>query len=304
VQDSVKWGHAIRRAFRRIRHEERRIVVDWSSGLLAEEIGWAVRRRASATALRTVRRAVTWRPKQQGREPLDIAALISPLRYDVAVRAQFFDFLAAREQDEDAAVVEAARHEPYAVWFREVAMARFRPWVLKDDHLLAEGFRERVLASRALLRSFESRGFDARTPVTLRLTSGATVSDTGVSIRGTVHVGDGGHRLALLLRHELPLEPHMYRLDPRPMPLIDNTVRLLGPLRLAEREYLAFLGRGYGLPAAADRGPEATDDRRDAVPDPLTDPAALLAAVRARNPADAAELEAVLQSHAAARADA
>jgi hypothetical protein len=268
-------------------------VVDWAEALLAEEIGWAVRRRASATALRTVRRAVTWRPKQQGREPLDVAALISPLRYDVAVRAQFFDFLATRERDGDEAVVEAARHQPYAVWFREVAMARFRPWVLKDAGLMAEGFRERVLASRALLRSFESRGFDARTPVTLRLTSGPTCSDTGVRIRRSVHVGDGGHRLALLLRHGLPLEPHMYRLDPRPMPLIDNTVRLLRPLALPEEEYLAFLARGYGVAAATDGGHDA-----------VTDPAGLVAAVRGRDAADAAELEAVLQSHAAARTNA
>ncbi len=212
-----------------------------------------VKRSGRATASRTLRRALTWQPKRRGDRPIRVAELISPLRYDVLVRAQFFEFLAGRPTGESADdLVRAAWDEPYAVWFREVAMARFRPWVLTDPEALQANYAERVLASRDLLRSFDTRGFDARTPVTLRLTSGVQVSDSGARVSRTVHVGDGGHRLALLLQSGSDLQPEMYRLDPRPMPLIDNTARLAGPLGLADAQYCAFVGAGYTQQACPD----------------------------------------------------
>jgi hypothetical protein len=198
---------------------------------------------------------VTWKPKRAGERAIDIAELISPLRYDVLVRAQFFDFLANRPPGEsEDALLAAAQSEPYAVWFRAVAMARFRPWVLQDPAVLAESFAERVRASRALLASFGARGYDPSKPVTLRVTSGVQRSDTGVPMHRTVHVGDGGHRLALLLQSRSVLEPSMYRLDPRPMPLIDNTAVLHRALGLSDAAYLAFVARGYTREECPDLG--------------------------------------------------
>jgi hypothetical protein len=205
-----------------------------------------VKRSARATATRTLRRAMTWQPKRKGDNPIRVAKLISPLRYDVLVRAQFFEFLSGRPVDEPAdQLVTAAWDEPYAVWFRDVAMARFRPWVLKDPQALKDGYAERVLASRDLWKSFTSNGFDARTPVTLRLSAGMQTTDTGARVSRTIHVGDGGHRLALLLQSGSDLLPEMYRLDPRPMPLIDNTALLLQPLGVSDADYCAFLRGGY-----------------------------------------------------------
>jgi hypothetical protein len=214
-----------------------------------------------------------------GGEVLDIAELISPLRLDVQVRSQFFGFLRQRPDGErDEALVEAAHAEPYAVWFRDVAMARFRPWVLEDPMLFEASFTERVLSARALLRSFESRGYDRSKPVTLRLTPAGTRSDTGVTMHRTVHVGDGGHRLAMLLQAGQALEPTMYRLDPRPMPLIDNTAVLHRRIGLTDEDYLAFVARGYTA-------------------HPVEDLAALRSVALAQGPAVAAELEGVLASH-------
>ena len=228
---------------------------------------------------RTLRRAVTWKPKRAGRESIDIAELVSPLRYDVVVRAQFFDFLQQRPEGEgDDALVAAAQEQPYAVWFREVAMARFRPWVLEDPQALAEDFTAGVLAARALLRSFHTRGFDPARPVTLRVTAPGTCSDTAVPVRQTVHVGDGGHRLAMLLQAGVALEPSMYRLDPRPMPLIDNTAVLHRALGLSDEAYLAFVARGLTA-------------------EPVADLAALRAVASAKGPAAVAELEGVLRAH-------
>jgi len=205
-------------------------------------MGGIVKRSAKATVRRTLRRAVTWRPKRRGTQPIRVAELISPMRYDVLVRAQFFQFLEGRPDGEPVdALVEAAWQEPYAAWFREVAMRRFRPWVLDDPGQLERSFRERVLSARALLRSYNSRGFDPRNPVTLRLTSGVSLSDTGIRTTRTVHVGDGGHRLALLLHDGADLAPWMYRLDPRPMAVIDNTAILVSALGLTENAYTRFL---------------------------------------------------------------
>lgn len=241
-----------------------------------------MKRSASATARRTLRRASTWRPKARGTEDVDIAALISPLRYDVMVRAGFFAFLAdggaSLRRDPDA-LVEAARDLPYAAWFRSVAMTRFRPWVLQDAALLDAQFRERVLSALALWESFRAKGFDPAHPVTLRAASGPLPTDTGLSIDRRLHVGDGGHRLALLLSAGLPLAAGQYRVDRRPQRLlIDNTAVLMPQLGLPRAEYVRFLARGYGA-----------EDHEDG--------AALEAAVRDRDPRRADELAAVRACH-------
>lgn len=220
---------------------------------------------------------MTWHPKRPGDMPIRIPELISPLRYDVLVRAKFFDFLSARPAGESVDhLVRAAWAEPYAVWFREVAMARFRPWVLEDPGAIQSGYTERVVASRDLLRSFHTNGFDTRAPVTLRVTSGVQVADSGARTSHTVHVGDGGHRLALLLQSESDLQPGMYRLDPRPRRVIDNTARLVGPLRISDTEYCAFLQPGY---------------TQQECPDLET-----LVAVVAQDPSAAAELRTVMEA--------
>jgi hypothetical protein len=241
-----------------------------------------VKRSVSATARRTARRAITWRPKTAGREDVDVASLISPLRYDVLVRAQLFTFLErcgdSRLEDADA-LVAAARELPYATWFRCVAMARFRPWVLKDPVLLQQQFSERVLSALVLWRSFRSRGFDPAHPVTLRWAAGPLRTDTGLLVDRRLHVGDGGHRLALLLSAGLPLSAALYRVDRRPRrTLIDNTAVLVPALGLDDEEYVRFVSRGYA-------------------PTEYTDAASLLHDVRVADARRADELASVVARH-------
>ena len=209
-----------------------------------------MKRSPAATLRRTARRAATWRPKTSGRASIPVLELVSPLRYDVLVRAQLFTLverLRAEGVQDDAALVAAARQEPYAVWFEKVAMARFRPWVLQDPVLFEAQFSERVLRSAALWDSFRRQGFDSRHPITLKGARGALPTDSGALVDRRVHVGDGGHRLALLLASGQDLAPEMYRVDHRPLrQLIDNTAALIGPLGLGEAEYVRFLSPGYG----------------------------------------------------------
>ena len=149
-----------------------------------------VRRRASATVARSLRRAVTWK---EGRRPChrhrraDQPAALRRARPCPVLRVPPGEARRGARRG----LVAAATTEPYAVWFREVAMARFRPWVLEDPDLLGRASASGC-SSRALLRSFQARGYDPSSPVTLRVTSGVQRSDTGAPIRRTVHVGDGG----------------------------------------------------------------------------------------------------------------
>lgn len=236
-------------------------------------IGRGIRRR--------LRRAVTWRPIRAGVEPVDIAELIAPLRLDVLVRARFLDWLEPRLDDDPVEVARQASDEAYAVWFRHVEVARFRPHLAADPAALEAAYLDRVGRTATLLRSYLSRGFDAGHPVTLRRTSRVKAADSGLVVGKTLHVGDGGHRLALLLRDGLALQAEMYVVDPRPMPVIDNTSVLVRHLDVGAAEYASFLAPRYA------RGP-------------VSSLAELEAVVGERSAAEAAELRAVMRAHLAA----
>ena len=63
---------------------------------------------------------------------------------------------------------------------------------------------------------------------------------------GRLHVGDGGHRLALLLRRDEVLRPKEYLVDPRPQKaILDNTAILAPALSLPESTYARFLSPGF-----------------------------------------------------------
>jgi len=251
-----------------------------------------VKRSPVATLRRTARRAATCRPKTIGSQSLSVPELVSPLRYDVLVRAGLFALVEqqrAAGRGSDAEIVAAAREGAYAVWFEKVAMARFRPWVLQDRDLFEAQFAERVTRSVALWDSFRSGGFDTRHPVTLRGSRSGLPTDSGAVVDRRVHVGDGGHRLALLLAAGQDLAPGFYRVDHRPMDrLIDNTATLIGPLGLTEAEHVAFLAHGYGAGGVSG----------------VTDADSLVDHVRTHSPARLAELTSVLaaQRRAAERA--
>src|SRR6478609_4018885 len=63
-----------------------------------------------------------------GTVPLVIDDLVSPLRYDIIVRADFFTFLSEHidllETDPDELVARAST-VPYSAWFQRVAISRY-----------------------------------------------------------------------------------------------------------------------------------------------------------------------------------
>jgi hypothetical protein len=191
-------------------------------------------------------KAVHYRPSRGGRATHDIGRLISPLRYDVMVRASMFQLLQGH-QEVTPHLLEQILHHPYFVWFREIECARYYPRLLNDPTLLATAFEARVIRAMATMHSFDRVGFDTRHPVRLIYTRGMQIADSGAFTSSSFHIGDGCHRLALLLLKGLALEPGMYRVRSASAQLLDNTAVLLSHTHISANEYASFLARGFGL---------------------------------------------------------
>jgi hypothetical protein len=193
-----------------------------------------------------------WRPRD-ARPVLSLDRLVSPLRYDVLVRARLLEQVAGSAHPDRDDFLDEVAGGPYGAWFRHVAATRFRPHLLADEAALRAALRARVHGATRLWRSFERDGFDARYPILVRRVSLPARTETGKPVSRACHVADGCHRLALLVvSGEAELTPERYRVDRRRLREVpDNTARLLRPLGIGEAEYAAFVARGYGLPPVA-----------------------------------------------------
>ena len=228
--------------------------------------------------LRGVRRRSRIRPLRPGSHVIDIPQLISPLRYDVMVRSQLFTLLDSLRGESAATIANTARQTPYFVWFRRVECERFAPHLLRNPDQLNQKFTERVMRALTTLKSFEATGFDTRHPVTLVETSGPQVADSGAAVSQTLHIADGCHRLALLLRDGQELAPEMYRVQSAAGPILDNTAILLRHLDLAEEDYARFLSHHF-----ADKSYAHVSELRGAV--------------ASHSPSLLSELDRVLEAH-------
>jgi hypothetical protein len=231
------------------------------------------------------RRAALLRSNQPGDLPVDIGELVAPLRYDIAVRADFFGFLDERldlYREDFTGFAERARDHAYFRWYECVAMARFRPQVAADRTQLLRRYDQRLRDSYALWTSYRKHGFDPDQPVLLRPARAGAVSATGKAVARRLHAGDGCHRLAMLLaagQRTLPVE--WYRIDHRVLAeLPDNTDRLLRVMTVPEDDYARFLSLGYTT-GAGESGVDALVERvRAERPERLTELVGVLAVDR------------------------
>jgi hypothetical protein len=171
--------------------------------------------------------------------------LVSPLRYDVVVRQQFFAFLDANAEllDEFGDLVIEARHEPYYVWYRDIVIgARVK---LLKGRTLDEAFAdqvERVLAMRARFNPADESWGD----LLLREVPAGTQTTTGKVVGPRFVPVDGCHRIALLRHHGRKVLPAgAYQLVGDKQAVRDNTALLIPRLRLTEEEYLDYLAMGF-----------------------------------------------------------
>lgn len=197
-----------------------------------------------------LRSAMAWRTYRPATEAVDVDELISPLRYDIMVRADFFDYLSERfdqyEEDFDRFAADATA-TPYYSWFTKVALVRYRPREAADRLQMTSAFRQRLRRSGRLVASFNAGGFDVRHPISVRTAQPGARTGTGKLVSRRYYAGDGCHRLALLVRSGMKtLPPSYYRVrrDPEST-VIDNTQLLIRELRLTPEQYYRFLSRGY-----------------------------------------------------------
>lgn len=178
---------------------------------------------------------------------MPIDGLISPLRYDIVIRQQFFELLVEHRAEaarEPSAFLRRASEHPYFIWFREIVFPR--PAYAGRD--LGSAFAERVGAARELLASFELNGLDRHEPIVLRTGSTIEPTLTGKRIGAAVFAGDGCHRIALLRMHGAKvLTPDTYVLERRRrFTPLDNTARLLPLIPMSEGDYYEYLSLAYG----------------------------------------------------------
>lgn len=204
--------------------------------------------KAARESLHEARRTLSPRYRP-GTEALVIDELISPLRYDVLVRSQLFELMAAErgllDRSPDA-FVDLARETDYHRWFRVVAVHAIGI-AGKPDSEIEAAFERRVLRSAALAESVAAKGFIPKPPLTVRATAAARTA-TGKHLGPRHYPLDGCHRLALLRalgRRELL--PGEYRVTAGRGPLLDNTAKLIPALGLGPARYLPFIAAGFGV---------------------------------------------------------
>ena len=195
------------------------------------------------------RRGNPWRYVRP-RGEVEVAPLVSPLRFDVPLRRDFFRWYAERRdlyRDDFEGFARRAREREYFVWFRRIMCPAWQPHVLDDERLFDEAWARRLHAAAALYDSFERRGFDRRFPITLY--EGRTVLPTpsGKRVSRAVYAGDGNHRLALLMAAgQTTLLPWQYRIKRfRRLVPSDTTPRLVAALGVGAERYAEFLRSGY-----------------------------------------------------------
>jgi len=188
------------------------------------------------------------RHSRRGSCPVPLWSLVSPLRYDVVVRAQFFDMVAAAADPDSPEFATQAAASPYGAWFRLIAVPRFQPQLVGDQSRIEAAFRARVTSAVALWQAYEANGWDAQHPILLRRAVPGARTTTGQLVERPLYLADGCHRLALLLRAgHVYLQPDQYRVDSRRLRVVpDNTSVLMQAFDVAPEARAAFLAMSAG----------------------------------------------------------
>ena len=182
---------------------------------------------------------------------LELGSIVSPLRYDILVRADFFRFLDTNLDIYHADAAEflfRARQHPYFVWFTALALPReAHPPRGESEVIMA--FWKRLQRTYRLYSAVKAKGFNSDHPVIIRKPKTVQPTLTGKTVHRDLFVTDGCHRLALMRFLGMTSIPaSLYRIAPvkDPFTPLDNTFPLMRALRPAPDVYARFLSESYG----------------------------------------------------------
>lgn len=201
-----------------------------------------------------------WLEAPELQNGVNIDALISPLRYDVLVRRDFFAFYAKHRdlyRSDFTAFINRAKQHSYYTWYMESEAVRCEPHLLSNIEALDAKFISRICKSVALYDSIMEHGFTQQHPIILKTaerllppTSDRLGPPTGKFVSARYFMADGCHRLALLMAMGYTTLPTGYfRIKCfREFSPFDSTSLLARALPIGPAAYFAFLSSNYCAP--------------------------------------------------------
>lgn len=197
-------------------------------------------------AVRRLRSRWELRDAHPGTEPVAIAELVAPYRYDVLLRAELFRLAEAEPElarSHPRAFARMARRGGYGTWFDDIVRARGDVRTASEDEA-DQVFATIVATSLGLQRRAREHGRAALGPVTVvRLPAGTEIDGCRID-EDRYAVLDGGHRLALaIVEGATHLAPGEYVVVEGRRPR-NNTALLLGSARVDAEEVRSFLAAG------------------------------------------------------------
>jgi hypothetical protein len=221
--------------------------------------------RKFVTALNQVRRAAhlgnywEWVTVPELANGIDIGSIVSPLRYDVLVRRDFFSFYATHRdlyhinRNEFVALTKLTS---YYTWYLESETVRTNQHLRGNPAAREMNFVERIYRAAALYDSVQQNGFSPRYPITLktakRILSPTTErggAPTGKPIHAKYFLADGCHRLALLMAlgyQRLPAGYFRVKCYQEFSPF--DSTSLLARRLASSSDYFTFLSSYYTAP--------------------------------------------------------
>lgn len=224
-----------------------------------------------------------WLEPPELEKGINIASFVSPLRYDVQVRRDFFSFYATHRELYTAdfnAFVDLVRQTSYYTWFEKSELIRCMPYLKGNSEGIWTLFLDRVHRAVALYENVMERGFTHQYPIILKTaerllppTTDRLGPPTGKIVSGKYFLADGCHRLGLLMSMGYTvLLPGYFRVQCfREFSPFDSTSLLAHSMLIEPSAYFAFLSSRYCYPFVFDQKADFLRYIKECKPDYLNE---------------------------------
>ena len=180
---------------------------------------------------------------------IDIESLICPLRYDIRVRINFYNYYEQNRklyENDLNSFLEGSPARAYYKWYKEDNLRLYRPKIYHQENRVNSYFLKKVKNAVKLFESIKQKGYDTTFPI--RLKTGKTIiHENKKKLCATYYAGDGCHRLACLYClgfKYLPKSHYIVTLRKKCIPN-DSTHYLIRKIPLSTEEYFRFISSYY-----------------------------------------------------------